>query len=102
MPWYMHVLYPFTSLSAQLFGRFDPDSGSAVGAVSNTTLPILLIHGEADSFVPCAMSREIQAACASPVRLEVFPGADHGVSYLKDPERYARVVEEFLESCGVL
>lgn len=102
LPKYMRVLYPFTSLSAELFGHFDPDAGSAVGAVSNTTLPILLIHGEADDFVPCDMSREIRDACAGPVRLETFPGAGHGVSYMQDTERYCRVVKEFLLSCGGL
>lgn len=102
LPRRMHILYLFTSLSAGLFGHFDPDSGSAVGAVSNTTLPVLLIHGEADGFVPCDMSREIAAACASPVRLEIFPGADHGGSWFSDPERYDRAVREFLESCGAV
>jgi fermentation-respiration switch protein FrsA (DUF1100 family) len=100
LPKPFRIFYPFTSLSAELFGHFDPDAGSALGAVSNTTLPILLIHGEADGFVPCDMSREIAAACVSKVRLETFPGADHGVSYLSDPERYGRIVKEFLESCG--
>ena len=94
------AFYPFTSLSAGLFGHFDPDGGSALGAVSNTRLPILLIHGEADDFVPCSMSREIAAACAGPVRLETFPGAGHGGSYLSDPERYRAVVLDFLRSCG--
>jgi fermentation-respiration switch protein FrsA (DUF1100 family) len=102
LPKSFRVFYPFTSLSARLFGRFDPDSGSALGAVSNTTLPILLIHGEADGFVPCEMSRELAAACASPVRLETFPGADHGGSYLSDSARYGRVVREFLADCGGL
>ena len=100
LPKPFRIFYPFTSLSAELFGHFDPDAGSALGAVSNTTLPILLIHGEADGFVPCEMSREIAAACASKARLETFPGADHGVSYLSDPERYGRIVKEFLESIG--
>ena len=100
LPKYFRVLYPFTSLSAALFGRFDPDSGSALGAVSNTRLPILLIHGETDAFVPCEMSREIREACASPVRLETFPGAGHGLSYLSDPARYGRVVGEFLDDIG--
>ena len=76
------------------------DGASAVGAVSNTRLPVLLIHGEADDFVPCGMSRELAEACAGPVRLETFPGAGHGGSYLKDPERYGRIVRKFLESCG--
>jgi fermentation-respiration switch protein FrsA (DUF1100 family) len=100
LPKPFRILYPFTSLSAELFGHFDPDSGSAVGAVSNTRLPILLIHGEADSFVPCRMSREIAEACAGPVRLEIFPSADHGVSYFADEARYRRVVTAFLEEIG--
>ena len=100
LPRYMRLMYPFLSLSAELFGRFDPDSGSALGAVANTTLPILLIHGEADGFVPCDMSREIAAGCASPVQLEIFPGAGHGGSYLADPQRYGRIVRAFLERCG--
>ena len=100
LPRYMRLMYPFLSLSAELFGRFDPDSGSALGAVANTTLPILLIHGEADGFVPCDMSRELAAGCASPVQLEIFPGAGHGGSYLADPQRYGRIVRDFLERCG--
>ncbi|MBR5093767.1 MAG: alpha/beta hydrolase, partial [Oscillospiraceae bacterium] len=100
MPRYMRILYPFTSLSAELFGHFDPDAGSALGALANTRLPILLVHGEADAFVPCEMSRELAAGCASPVTLETFPGAGHGGSYLSDPERYSRIVRDFLERCG--
>ena len=101
-PKYFRILYPFTSFSARLFGRFDPNSASAVGAVSNARLPILLIHGEADDFVPCFMSREIASACASPVRLETFPGAGHGRCYLTDPERYTRVVLDFLRGIDAL
>ncbi len=102
LPRAFRAFYPFTSLSAELFGHFDPDGASALGAVSNTRLPVLLIHGEADDFVPCEMSRELEAACTGPVRLETFPGAGHGGSYLKDPERYTRVWLEFMESCGGL
>ena len=46
------------------------------------------------------MSREIREACASPVRLETFPDAGHGVSYLSDPERYGQVVLDFLHDVG--
>ena len=37
LPKPFRIFYPFTSLSAELFGHFDPDAGSALGAVSNTT-----------------------------------------------------------------
>lgn len=97
LPKAFRLLYPFAALSARLFGGFQLDSGSALGAVSNTSLPILLIHGEEDSFVPPEMSRELAEACAGPARLELFPGAEHGMSYMEDPERYRRVMLAFLE-----
>ena len=43
----------------------------------------------------CAMSREI-AASNPDIRLETFPGAGHGLSFLADKERYARLAEEFI------
>ena len=69
-------------------------------------MPILLIHGEDDHFVPCEMSREIAANCASRVVVQTFPGAGHGLSYLVDPQRYERVVFDFLRgvpqvSCAI-
>lgn len=92
--------FPFARLGARLFGHFSVTSASAVAAVRQAKIPILLIHGEADRFVPCEMSREIAAACRSPIRLETFPGAGHGLSYMKDTARYERITREFLTVCG--
>ena len=102
LPRVFRILYPFAALSAGLFGRFDLDGASALGAVSNTRLPILLIHGEANGFVPCGMSVELHGACAGPVRLALFPGADHGMSYMEDEPRYRRLVLDFLRENGAL
>ena len=82
---------------AMIYGRFRLGQTSPLEAVKRTKIPILLLHGEDDRFVPCDMSRELFAACASPKRLETFPGAAHGTSYLSDPDRYERVVREFLQ-----
>ena len=68
-------------------------------AVRHARVPILLMHGEDDRFVPCDMSREIAEACASPCRLETFPHAGHGLSYMEDEPRYRRITTEFLEAC---
>lgn len=86
-------------LSARLFGRFNVREASAVEAVRRTALPILLIHGEADRFVPCDMSREIARACASPCTLVTVPDAGHGLSYLTDTEAYKTAVETFVRQC---
>ena len=87
---------PFLRLGARLFGGFSLRNGGAVEAVANTRLPILLVHGEADDFVPCEMSREIAAACVSPLTLFTVPGAGHGGSFLVDKEGYKQAVETFL------
>lgn len=78
------IMYFFVRLGARLFGHFDPEAASAVEAVEHCRVPVLFAHGEADGFVPCEMTRENYAHCASPKRLITVPGADHGFSYLID------------------
>ena len=89
---------PFLHLGALLFGGFRLGSCTAKDAVRTSKIPILLIHGEADHFVPCRMSLEIAAACASRVEVATFPDAGHGLSYMTDPVRYEAVVCHFLQS----
>lgn len=89
---------PFLRLGAFVFGHFHLNACSATDAVRHARVPILLIHGEDDHFVPCEMSREIAANCASRVEVQTFPGAGHGLSYLVDPVRYERVVFDFLSA----
>lgn len=89
---------PFLHLGALLFGRFRLDSCDAREAVRHTRIPILLIHGEADHFVPCQMSHEIKSAGSGRIEAAIFPDAGHGLSYITDPKRYERVVFQFLDS----
>lgn len=93
------IMYPLVVLGARVFGHFNLNECSAVEAVKKAKVPILLIHGEDDRFVPCDMSREIYAACKSPITLETFPDAGHGISYILDCERYERVVKKFVTKC---
>lgn len=86
---------PFIRLGARIYGKFNLQESSAVSAVTGTKLPILLIHGMDDRFVPCRMSEEIAENCAA-CTLELFPGAGHGLSFLVDPIRYKRIVLRFL------
>ncbi len=91
------LAYPFVRLGAMIFGHFDPSSATAKDAVSKSKTPILLIHGEADDFVPCQMSREIYDACASDKTLITVPKATHGISYIVDRPLYEKTVGEFFE-----
>lgn len=90
------LVYPFIRIGARIFGGFSVEESSAEEAVKHSKLPILLVHGEDDRFVPCEMSRRIFAACPGNAQLHTFPGAGHCLAYMTDPLRYEDVVTRFL------
>lgn len=94
------LLMPFVKLSTLIWGRFSLDTVSASEAVENSDIPILIIHGEDDRFVPDYMSREIYEANPKLVRYETFPNAGHGLSFMVDNKRYRMLVDEFFSSLG--
>lgn len=87
--------YPLVKLGAIIYGHLNPDSNSAMKAMETCQVPILFIHGEADDFVPCDMSRKLYAACPTKKRLFTVPGATHCMSYPKASEEYLQVMREF-------
>ncbi len=92
------LCFPLVRLGGIVFGGFDVCSAEAKEAVKRSKIPTIILHGEADSFVPCYMSREIYENCnMKNKKLVTFPGAEHGVSYLCDKERYLSEVESCME-----
>ncbi len=91
------ILYPFVKLGARLFAHFNLEESSAVSAVKNTNLPILIIHGEGDTFVPCDMSREIKKANPAKVTLVTIPDAGHGLCYMTDAKKYEEAMLTFMQ-----
>ena len=89
---------PVIRLGARLFARLNLRESSALEAVRYASVPILLIHGEDDRFVPCQMSKDIYENCSSPAQLHTFPNAGHGLCYILDPNRYERICVSFLWS----
>ena len=76
-----------------------PAALTTTQALSRTKLPLLLVHGEADAFVPFSMMRENYEACTTPKRMLLVPGAAHGLSYVADREAYENAVREFWKDC---
>ena len=91
------VFYPFIKIGARLFGGFNLDSASAVSAVKNTDIPILLIHGSGDNFVPSSMSDEIRSSNPKIIYLKV-PDATHGLSFLYDYKAYMKALQNFYKT----
>lgn len=90
------LIKPFVILGAKIYGGFDVREVTAQEAVQHTRLPILIIHGDADTYVPCHMSN-IAAANPDLVSRHVISGAEHGISYLVDTEKYRKLVTEFMD-----
>ena len=68
-------------------------------AVKHTRVPIEIIHGEDDRFVPAYMSEPMAAANPILVTRVTFPGAGHGMSFFEDTERYVSDIRAFTENC---
>ena len=92
------ITYPLIKLGARIYGKFDLNETSATDSVRSAKIPILLIHGDDDRFVPWEMSRQIYESCVSNCQLKVFPGAGHGLCCMVDPDRYADEVLGFFDS----
>lgn len=73
---------------------------NAAEEVKNSTVPILFIHGDSDTFVPCRMCYESYENCSSPKDILIIEGAGHAESYYKDTASYEAKVKAFLNSGG--
>lgn len=93
-----NILYPFVYLSAKLFGGFNINESNCINEIKNSKIPTLIIHGEADSFTPCEMSKEMKKYASENVNLILFPKADHGLSYITDENRYKQAVKDFINN----
>lgn len=77
------------------FGLAQCDSSEEV---KKTKIPVLLIHGDADTFVPCRMCHEIYENCASPKEKLIIRGAGHAECFYKARDLYEEKLTEFLEN----
>ena len=84
-------------LFTRLFAGFSLTEKDTRNTLQNSKLPVLLVHGVDDGFVPCEMTRQAYAVCKEPKELLLVEGADHGVSFLTDKERYVGTVTAFLQ-----
>ena len=91
----VRLTYWITKLGARIFGGFNPDSASAVEAVSGCRLPILIVHGDADTLVPPSMAQKIYDAAAGDKELLIVDGAEHGVSFYRDTKAYVAALDRF-------
>ncbi len=88
---YPAFVYPLIRLGGIIWGGFDPDEITAKDAVVSSQTPTIIMHGDADDYVPQKMSDTIGEGATVPVRHESFFGAGHCMSYIMYPEKYREI-----------
>ena len=90
------IFWPIANLTSIIYGHANLAKDDANEHVKKSKAKIMIIHGEDDTLVPYRFSYRIKEENPDKVRYELFPGAEHGISYLIDKPRYQRVIKEFL------
>ncbi len=93
------LIYPAVTIGARLFGKFNICGEGAVKSVKNSKVPILILHGEKDGFVPVEMAQKIYDAANCEKYICFFEGADHCASYMSNPKKYETAVRDFTSKC---
>ncbi len=91
------LVYPLIRLGGRLYGGFDLEKASPVEAVKAAKVPILLIHGSADGFVPYEMSCRIHAAAPENIEFHTISGAGHALNYVTAPQEYEKILLGFIK-----
>ncbi len=91
------LVIPISSLISRLRFKFFFGEVSPIKDIRNNDVPLLLIHGEADDYVPTFMSKELyEAKNMGKKELFLVPYAKHAESYLLNRKEYEDVVYNFL------
>ncbi|MEY8436494.1 alpha/beta hydrolase [Atopobiaceae bacterium 24-176] len=96
--------FPFlTSASAiaQMRAGYNFTEASALEQVRKAQVPMLFIHGTADTFVRPEMAQRLYDVCPADKKLLMVDGAGHGDAYKLDPKGYCEAVFGFLGSHGL-
>lgn len=90
-------VYPLILLGGKVYGKFNLEEDTPIQAVKKSKVPILLIHGDADRFVPYEMSCNIHKAAPDKIEFHTIHDAGHAINYVTKPEQYTRIVKAFTQ-----
>ncbi|MGD2180467.1 alpha/beta hydrolase [Lusitaniella coriacea] len=73
--------------------RFD-----SLSKISSLKVPVLFLHGSADSVVPPEMSQQLYAVAPEPKHFLLIDGAEHVRIYQPGKDSYLKAIQRFVES----
>lgn len=91
------IFVRIADLLARIIAGFSFYKKDSCISLKNNTLPILMVHGKADDFVPCWMTECGYEVCGGIKRILLVEDAAHGLSFIKNPDEYRVLVDEILD-----
>lgn len=93
-------LIPLVGALCRLRAGFRLGDARSLESLREVETPILFIHGVNDSYIEKSMTEEMHRIKTGKKQLYFAPGADHAEAYIKNPDEYDHIIEEFLEYIG--
>lgn len=93
----VHPLMDIASIMCDVRYGWNFREASALEQVRRSSLPMLFIHGSADTFVPTDMVYPLyEAKMVGYKRLWIAPGSAHAMSYHDHPAEYVGLMKDFV------
>lgn len=86
-------LIPLADLLNRKLAGYGMDECNAARETAKIKVPLLVVHGSADTFVPTDMCHEIYDQCITKKKLLIVEGASHAESYYKDTKAYEEALD---------
>ncbi len=91
------LVLPIFNFFCKLFGGFSLYGVSTKDAVKKSKVPILLIHGKADNFVPCDMCCENYKCALCEKDILLVENAGHGLGFFFNKDAMRQKAFKFIE-----
>ena len=93
------LLISCIDLYCKIFAKFSLKETSTLSAMKKNTRPILFAHGKSDNLVPYKMTQAAYDAFDGKKFLILADGADHGLSFLYENQKYSDAINDLFEYC---
>ena len=94
--WVAPVFIPGATLLANVLYGIDLSKLAPEHTIKSVDVPILVIHGKADTHIPTEHGIRVHEAAHSESEIWIVPGSDHGQAFHSFPDDYVeRVVSYF-------
>ncbi len=91
------LLFPIVKLASRVFCDCDLDSNSPLKAIAKAQVPVLLIHGDLDLFVPCEMSKNLHNTAPEKTELCIINGTGHALNQIAASIEYEKALRAFVQ-----